>query len=65
MAGVLPLSAAIPTWVKTPENVADLKASTAKAKGENKLSVGETIYLTFTNPSLWLLGIALGMLNGD
>ncbi len=46
-----------------PENVADLKASTAKAKGENKLSVGETIYLTFTNPSLWLLGIALGMLN--
>jgi MFS transporter, OPA family, glycerol-3-phosphate transporter len=40
--------------------VRDLRATTAATA---KLSLGEILYLTFTNPALWLCGISLGLLN--
>jgi len=47
-----------------PDDVAAAKvASAANAAIAKKVSFSETVYLTFTNRSLWLLGFSLGMLN--
>ena len=47
-----------------PDDVAAAKTeSQTKMAPNNKLSFAETVYLTLTNPALWLLGISLGMLN--
>lgn len=45
-----------------PDDVAANEVA-AKASSSGKLSFRETAYLTVTNPTLWLLGVSLGMLN--
>ncbi len=45
MAVVLPLSAAIPTWVKTPENVADLLAIQKQVQSVLKKCMAATVTL--------------------
>jgi len=47
-----------------PDDVAAVESTSAtKVSNTPKLSFSETTYLTLTNPSLWLLGVSLGMLN--
>ncbi|MBC8356660.1 MAG: MFS transporter [Planctomycetes bacterium] len=46
-----------------PDDVAAAKAVSTNVSGDDKLSFAETAYLTVTNPTLWMLGISLGMLN--
>jgi sugar phosphate permease len=44
-----------------PDDVAIAKAE--KSASGPKLAISQTLYLTLTNPALWLLGLSLGLLN--